>query len=273
MKIKNIFYNTKIKFNNDFSLVLSGGSALGFAHVGVIKYLEEIKTTPKEIIGTSMGALIGAAYAMGKNYNDIIEIISKLNYLKLFKVNFLPINSLIKINKIKSLLEEIFLNITFEDLNIPLKIIATNIETGEATVFDKNSKVPLIDAICASFSVPALFEKYEINGKYYWDGFLSSNLPVEYSSYKKILAINVVKKDIIKKVHHIKLNQAIEKTILILLLNQTIDKIKHYPDIYFVDMDLSMYNMFEFYKWQEIINTGYIFFSKYINTINNKKIS
>ena len=60
---------------SDFGLVLSGGGGLGFAHLGILKFLEEKSFTPKYITGTSMGALIGGLYAMGNSVDDIIKLL------------------------------------------------------------------------------------------------------------------------------------------------------------------------------------------------------
>ncbi len=256
---------TNLNLNKNFSLVLSGGSALGLGHLGVIRYLEENNLKAKEIIGTSMGAILGAIYASGLKYDDIIKIFKKINYLKLLQINIIPKDSLININNIRKFLEEILQNKDFKDLDIDLKVIATNVENGSARVFDKNSNVSLIDALCASFSIPGIFEAYKIEDKYYSDGFLSSNLPIEFASHKRILAIDVIKKKLLEKTNFNKMNLAIEKSFLILILNQTKEKLKNNKKIAYVSLDLSDFKIYEFYKWDKIIDKAYLDFS---NTIN-----
>jgi NTE family protein len=80
---KSISATTLRKTN--FSLILSGGVAHGIAHVGVIKFLEENHLTPNEVLGTSMGALVGALYSIGKNTTEMTELLKEADNIKLFK--------------------------------------------------------------------------------------------------------------------------------------------------------------------------------------------
>lgn len=257
--------------NNNFSLVLSGGSALGIGHLGVIKYLEENNLKPKEIVGTSMGALIGAAYASSMNYEEIGKIFKKINYLNLLKPNMFNTKSFIKVDNIKKFLEEIFKENCFKNLNINLKIIATNVNTADAVVFDKNSNISLIDALCATFAIPSIFEPYKIDDKYFWDGYLSSNLPLEFSSYKKIVAVDVLNLKLIKNTKFNSINLAIKKSFFISILNQTKQKLnylKTLKNIQLIDLDLSEFNLYDFHKWEKISNKGYLDFSKSFKKFN-----
>lgn len=241
----------------NFSLVLSGGAALGIGHLGIIKYFQENKIVPKEIIGTSMGALLGAAYAKGLYYDEIISILKKLNYLKLFRFNILRRNALIDLKQIKLLLYEIFGDESFNSLKIDLKIIVSDIETGKATVFDKDNNIKLVDALCASFAIPGIFEAYEIEKNLYWDGFLTSNLPIEFASNEKIVAVDVVNLSLIQNRDTSTIKSSLEKSFFISILNQTESKINDFSNIYLINLDMSKFNLYDFHKWEEIIEISY----------------
>jgi len=208
-------------FSKDFSLILSGGSALGFSHLGVIKFLDENKYIPQEIVGTSMEALIGAAYASGLKYEKIQQIIKDINYFKLFSPSFSK-KYIINYKKIREFLFQIFENKKIKDLKIDLKITSTNFDTGEIVIFDKKSNELLIDILCSSFAIPGIFEPFKLNKINLVDGFLSSNLPIEVSN-KKIknkLAINVVNFKSIEKTPK-NIPGILRKSFIISIINQT----------------------------------------------------
>lgn len=81
--------NSKSLQNNEFSLVLGGGSARGIAHLGVLQFLEENGLQPNEIIGTSMGAFIGAFYALGFSAKEMNAIIASIKPTHLFDPDIL----------------------------------------------------------------------------------------------------------------------------------------------------------------------------------------
>jgi len=249
--------STKIKKKNEkFTLVLAGGSALGFAHIGTIKNLNKNKQTPNEIIGTSMGALIGAFLAKGYNYEQIYQTIAELKYLKIIKTSIFNKTGILKYDKIKKFLEEKLGNIKISELKIKLKLIATNQKTGEIKIFEKNDN--LIDAICSSIAIPGIFQPYQINKEKYCDGFLTSNLPFEYAKNKKIIAINVISNNYIKNFKTTSKSKILQKTVLIHLKTQTDQKIKtnKNKNLKIIEINLKNYNQIDFHKWKEIIKLG-----------------
>lgn len=135
--------------NRPFALALGGGSARGFAHIGVIRYLEEQNIIPNKITGTSMGAIIGGLYAMGKDSYQIEEIVKKVGFFSV--MNWLPEVGILSIEKIHTVLAEHLGKATFADTKIPLAIIATNLSDASRVIFTEGS---LVDAICASIAIP-----------------------------------------------------------------------------------------------------------------------
>ncbi|WP_418638676.1 patatin-like phospholipase family protein [Winogradskyella sp.] len=159
----------------NIGLVLSGGGARGAAHIGVIKALEEHGIFPTHISGVSAGAIVGALYAAGVSWSEILTFFKTipLFHTKRFarnKPGFL--NS----ENFYDDLKTYFPKDNFEDLKKPLYIPAANIVDGTSKIFSKGQ---LIKPIIASASFPGVFTPTEINGKYYVDGGTLNNFPVE----------------------------------------------------------------------------------------------
>lgn len=156
-------------------LVLSGGGSRGFAHLGVIKALNEAGIIPNFVSGTSAGALIGAMYCSGYSPEFISELIKQkgiFGNLK-FALNRLGLFSLEKVEK---LLLEYIPNNNFSKLKIPLFISAIDLKRGEVKYFNEGE---LVKPILASCAIPGIFSPVEINGKRYIDGGILNNLPLE----------------------------------------------------------------------------------------------
>lgn len=172
---------------NSFSLVLGGGSARGIAHIGVIQKLEELDIQPSHIVGTSIGAIVGAFYACGYTSTEMQQVIKDTNFLSLIDPDI--INGGIKGNKITEYFKKYFGNKTFADTDIPLKIIAANIDTWEKVVFEEGK---IVDALRASISIPGVFVPFRYHGASLVDGGIVANLPIEFAPKdKKAIAVSV----------------------------------------------------------------------------------
>lgn len=129
-----------------------------------------------------MGAVIGAFLAIEKTSDEMQKIAQEISYLQM--IDFDLKNGFIKGEKIVNFLKKYFGNTEIQYLKIPLKIIATNLETGEKKVFSSGK---IVDAVRASISLPGIFRPHEIDGKLFIDGGVVSNLPLEeLSTYQKI---------------------------------------------------------------------------------------
>lgn len=188
-------------------LVLSGGGAMGIAHIGVIQAIEEAGIRIDYITGTSMGSLVGGLYAIGYTSDQLAELATSNNFTELFtekpdrqyisnyeKINddrtiaTFPISEkridlpvgIISGQNVYTFLSRLTQSVhgieEFDDFEIPFAAVATNLETGEAEVF-KSGYLP--DALRASISIPSIFSPHEIDGQLYVDGGLIRNLPVE----------------------------------------------------------------------------------------------
>ena len=154
-------------------LALGGGFARGIAHVGVLKVLEEEGIPVRMIAGTSVGALIGAAYCSGVTIAELEEVAYKVRFTTFarwtlsrygFATNDRMVSFLTRTLKVQ----------TFEELRIPLGVTATDFNTGQGMVFTSGS---IIDPVRASCAYPGMFLPVEIRGRWLVDGMLSNPVP------------------------------------------------------------------------------------------------
>jgi NTE family protein len=154
-------------------LALGGGFARGFAHLGVLQVLEENHIPVSHIAGTSVGSILGAAYASGAPLARIIETCRTLRFRDIarWRVSRLGLASN---QRLENLIERVFDSRQFEDLRIPLAVVATDLSSGEPVVFTQGN---LVDAIRASCAFPGLFEPVEIGTRCLADGGLVAPVP------------------------------------------------------------------------------------------------
>lgn len=178
-------------------LVLSGGAALGLAHIGVIKVLERENIPIDIVVGSSMGALIASLWAAGLSSDDLEQIALEFNQnkKKVFRLLVDPIfpkMSFFKGRQIRRLLTRYIGNQTFKDLKFPLKVVALNLSRREEVVFDSGS---LVDAVMASIAIPGIFSPVKIKHDLLIDGGTIAPLPLGplvKMGIKKIIAVNVL---------------------------------------------------------------------------------
>lgn len=158
------------------ALVLSGGGARGFAHIGAIEELESNGYEITSIAGCSMGALIGGMYAAGK-LPEVKEWVLALDRRKVLSlVDFsLSLTHLVKGDRVMDALKEIVPDVNIEDLPIPYTAVATDWNSGKEVVFDHGS---LYDAIRASISIPLFLNPVKRKDMLLVDGGLVNSLPL-----------------------------------------------------------------------------------------------
>ncbi len=153
-------------------LVLSGGGARGFAHIGVLKVLERHGARFDVVAGTSMGAILGALYSAGMRATDLEALVGSTGWLDV--VDFSMKTGLMKGDRFKRFLAE-HLPPTFEDLELPFAVTTTDVETGEAVMIAEGD---LVTSVRASSSFPGAFEPIKYLGRTLADGGIVNNLPV-----------------------------------------------------------------------------------------------
>lgn len=165
------------EINQPVGIALGGGSAKGLAHIGVLKALEVAGIKVGYIAGTSMGALIGAAYAAGISVVEMEHILEELNARKLIQLFKPTISrySIISDSAIMEFFESLFGDINIEDLSIPFCAVAADFKTGKRIMFSSGR---LVDAVRASISIPMVFRQVSNNGRILVDGGLVDPVPV-----------------------------------------------------------------------------------------------
>jgi len=176
-------------------LTLGGGGARGFAHIAFLKVLDEFNLRPAVISGTSMGALLGALYATGHNGVGIERIFKDMKWLDV--VSLVDVSwtrtpgGLIRGEKIMKLLAKLTQNRRMEELNIPMKIVATDFWKQTEVVFTQGL---VADAVRASISLPGIFEPAVVENRVLVDGGIVNSLPYELirDECETLVAINVI---------------------------------------------------------------------------------
>lgn len=200
-------------------IVLSGGGVKSTAHLGLLKALQEANIEPDIISGTSGGAIIGAMYSAGHDWETILEFCNNSpswTRFNLFNQHAGLVDSTVCVHHLKKYLP----TDSFAVLKKQLFVTATNLNQGESVVFSKGE---IIRPVIASAAMPVLFTPVEINNLFYADGGIMNNFPVEpllpicdqiIGSYlsKKVEHINQLssKKDIVKRTLHLS-REAIER--------------------------------------------------------------
>lgn len=154
-------------------LVLSGGGARSFAQIGALIALEEHGVEVAAIAGTSTGAVLGALRAAGNSANHIREIVEAADFDGL--LTFDGGGGLSGHEGMERFLGE-HLPPTFEQLQLPLAVPATDIQSGEQVIFTEG---PLVPAVCASNAFPGLFVPVQLGGRELMDGGILNNVPVD----------------------------------------------------------------------------------------------
>ncbi|MBF4466032.1 patatin-like phospholipase family protein [Flavobacterium sp. LC2016-12] len=289
-----LLFNTENSFSQEqkqdsvkrpkIGLVLSGGGAKGFAHIGVLKVLEEAGIKIDYIGGTSMGAVIGGLYASGYNGSQIDSIFKQTNFDELIN-DYIPRSSknfygkkndelyaivlpfsnfrvgipealskgMYNYNLLSSLTRNVRHVRDFNKLPTPFLCIATNIETGEEVLLNKGN---LVQAMMASSAFPSLFTPVEIDGNLLVDGGVVNNYPInEVRNLGADIIIGVdVQDDLLKRK-----NLKNATRILVQITNlQSIDKMKSKikdTDVY-VKPDIRDFGVISFDRGEEIIRKG-----------------
>jgi len=154
-------------------IALGGGFARGIAHIGVLKVLEEEGIPVQFVAGTSVGALMGAAYCSGVTLAELEELADKVRFTTFARWT-LSRYGFASNDRMVAFLTRILKVHKFEELQIPLGVTATDFKTGAGTVFTSGS---IIDPVRASCAYPGMFLPVEIDGRWLVDGMLSYPVP------------------------------------------------------------------------------------------------
>lgn len=177
--IKDLFYPSLR--NDALGLCLSGGGALGFAHIGVLQSLEDHGIFPTHIVGSSMGAIVGTLYAAGYSPTDMLQMIKddklyKITKLMTFRPTFLK-SGLSNHNMLRSLIRDLIPHNSFEQLKRKAHICVVNLNNAEWEIISSGND--LDKWVAASASIPGVFETIKDSEINYVDGGLLNNMPAQ----------------------------------------------------------------------------------------------
>ncbi|MBC8262922.1 MAG: patatin-like phospholipase family protein [Anaerolineales bacterium] len=160
-------------------LALSGGGSRGLAHIGVLKMLEREDIPVDFLAGTSMGGVIAAGYAAGLSPEFLAaeaQRMGQLRNLMALMDRSLPRLGLFEGQKVQEYLAGHLGDITFDELKIPLALVAVDLKTGEEVVL-RSGRV--VDAVRATISLPGVFAPFRLDGRLLVDGGVLNNLPAD----------------------------------------------------------------------------------------------
>lgn len=241
---------------------LSGGGIKGLCHAGVLKALEENGIKPEIMSGVSAGAIVGALYADGYSPDEIGSFFEGMEFRKMAQPQ-IPDGGFFKINNFEKFLDKKLRAKTFEELRIPFRIVATNLDKGQSVVFSEGN---LLEAIIASSSVPVLFTPKIIRGDHYVDGGVFKNFPVSTirDDCEKVIGINASPMIVANTKMNL-LNVAQRSYHYMFKANILHDK--ELCDILVEPSDVANYEMFDTQKSKEIFDLGYNTAKEVIRTI------
>ncbi len=247
-------------------LVLSGGGARGFAHLGLLQALNEEGIYPDVLSGTSAGALVGVLYADGYTPGEILEIMnsgSRLDFMR----PAMPREGLLQLNGIHKILKTQLRATTFKELKIPLYVTATDLNNGKPVYFSQGK---LLDPVIASASIPVLFQPVKINNISYVDGGVLDNLPVHpiENKCKTLIGSFVNPVGYLEKISGL-INIA-ERTFMLSMSKEVLEKIKKF-DLFVAPLELRNYKILDPEKASELFLVGYKATKEKLRLINLKK--
>src|SRR5450759_212569 len=233
-------------------LVLSGGGARGFAHLGVIQALNETGIFPDVISGTSAGAIIGVLYADGYTPQQILKLMNSASRLD-FMRPALPREGLLQINGVIKIFKTALRSKKFSDLKIPLFVTATDLNNGKAVYFSEGN---LYDPVIASASIPVLFQPVKIDGISYVDGGVLDNLPIRPIENKCRILIGSFVNPVgyMEKISGL-INIA-ERTFMLSMSKEINEKAKRF-DLFIAPLELRNYKILDPEKAHELFEIGY----------------
>lgn len=232
-------------------MALGGGSARGFANIGVLKVLDREKIPVDLIIGSSMGAFVGAVYALGRNTDYMQSEANKFTLKDITDLQF-PSMSVLKGEKLRKKVYSFIGDKMIEDCIIPLAITATDIKTGDEHLFTKGNLAELVTASC---SWPGFFPPVEIEGKLLADGGMRNSVPVKWAeSLGATFNIAVKVGFEPQKIDVSNIFALMAQSVQI--MGEELDKYQSMQADVIIEPDLSGITQLDFHKAQEIIERG-----------------
>jgi NTE family protein len=238
-------------------IALGGGGARGFAHLGVLKALEEKGIKPDVISGVSAGALIGAFVAAGFPYDKILKAMKNKGVMAYSKWQY-PRHGLFSLNGLEKEIKKHIKTKRIEKLKIPLFIAVSNLNDGRVEYIKEGALLPYL---MASVSIPVLFSPVLMDGIMYVDGGLFDNVPISplLNKCDHIIAVNVSPIQKVEKFDN--LVQVASRTFQ-LGVHSNVVRHKEKCSLFIEPKGLRDYEILSGNKAQEIFKLGYDYTKK-----------
>lgn len=247
-------------------LALSGGGSRAAAHLGAIKAFNEAEIEFDCISGTSAGAMVAVLAANKVDPEIILKEIKSLSLFHLVNFSY-SLSGLSSLKKIEKLLKKLLDCETFEDLKIPVKVVASSLNTGKVKVFDSGD---IVTAVIASSSIPIVFPPVKVESDFLIDGGLLMNLPIEplCDSCDFVVGISITPVLEQSDQEFDRLTNIGFRTFELSVL-ANVRKSKEQCDLFIEPDELSSFGIFSFNKMDEMFEIGYKETGKYIEDIKN----
>ena len=250
-----------MKKNYKIGIALGGGAARGYAHIGVLNAIDELDIPISYVAGTSIGSFIGALYASGNLKTFEKEVRSRNSFMKdvLFKLDpVFPKLSIMNGNEVIRIFKEISDINTFEELNIPLTTVATDIVNN---VKIESNKGDLINAIKASIAIPGVLTPTYVNDNLCVDGGLIDPVPLQSiidMGADRTIAVNLYGLQTSKKIDN-KYNivDIVDRSAKIILNNVTHLSFKNNEPNILIEPPIDQFYGWDFHRANELIDIGY----------------
>lgn len=247
-------------------VALSGGGVRGFGHLAALKAMNERNIIPQILSGTSAGSLAAVFYADGISPEKTLCLFKEAKLRGLMDTT-LPKEGFFTTSRLCDFLAKHLKARTFEELRIPIRVIASDIEEGKARVFDRGELIP---AIAASCCFPVVFAPVQIENHYYVDGGIFSNFPVSAIRDQCEILIGVNVSPVINMKYKPSIKYVIDRSINYTVKANTL-KERHLCD-YLIEADeFSKYSTFELDKADEIFHLGTRLATDYLD-LNREKL-
>ncbi|MGF1586835.1 MAG: patatin-like phospholipase family protein [Bacteroidales bacterium] len=241
-----------MKNSTRIGLTLSGGAARGLAHLGVAKALFENGIHPDIISGTSSGAIVGAFLADGHDPEELRDIFIEKRIFEFVNLAMRK-QGLMKAAGLRELIENHLKAKTFEQLQVPLFVAATNLNSGLIEYFSQGE---LMDVIIASSSIPVIFSPVKLNNALYADGGILDNFPIEPIKDKcdKLIGVHVNFAGQVDKIEGMKM---ITERSFRLTLGRGVSEQGMECDLFIEPKKLADYGLLELKNGEEMFDIGY----------------
>jgi NTE family protein len=255
-----------------FTLVLGGGGMKGLAHVGVLQALLERGHRPANIIGTSVGSLVGTAWAAGKSIPELRDIAINLKRKDVFQIAHADMAfkrmrspALFRREPLEVLIARLVGDVSFADLALPVIVNTVDINSGMQVLWGLPGldDIPVREAVFGSCALPGYLPPHEIRGRYYADGATMDNLPIVAAralDSEMILAVDVSASGTLREDTQEEGFAAVFGRATEIAMQSLLEVRLRYwttPAVYYVHPRVEHVSLFSFDHLREVVEEGY----------------